>query len=129
MAIFCRIMISVRTFSANSLITFLLSLSVIQMGFVPSAVKILKRLQREQISEAQVINLKIIMKNIYAYSETVSKILSSAFDTVLQLLEGCKSSLCKEKFYNQLFSMTMKSKGQVDWFKPHDEGAAFMSST
>ena len=127
--IFCRIMISVRTFSANSLITFLLSLSVIQMGFVPSAVKILKRLQREQISEAQVINLKIIMKNIYAYSETVSKILSSSFDTVLQWLERFKSSLGKEKLYNRLFSMTMSAKGQVDWFKPHDEGAAFMSST
>ena len=92
---------------------------------MPSAVTILKRLQQEQMSEAQVINLKIIMKNIYAYSETVSKILSLSFDTVLQLLERCKSSLGKEKLFNQLFAMTMKAKGQVAWFEPNDEGAAY----
>ena len=124
-------MISLRAISVVSINTFGLSLSVIHKGFVPSAVTILRRLQQEQIVEAQVINLRIMnfMANISAYSETVSKILSSSFDTILLLFEGCKSSLGNEKLFNQLFVMTMKAKGQVDWFKPNDEGAAFMSST
>ena len=98
------------------------------MGSVPSAVTILRRLHVEQKSEVQVINLKIIMGNIYAYYETISRALDSTHDIVSQWMEDHKLTLGKDKSFLRLFAMTMRAKGCVDWFNPSVEGETFLLS-
>ena len=68
------------------------------------------------------------MANISAYFETISIILSYTYDTVLQLMKGHMSTLGKDKLFNQLFAVTKRAQGCVNWFKPNDEGADFLLS-
>ena len=82
----------------------------------------------EKKSKVQVVNLRIIMGNIYAYYETISRALNSTHDIVSQWMEDHKIMLSKEKSFLRLFAMTMRAKGCVDWFKPSDGGEAFVLS-
>ena len=80
----------------------------------------------ERKSEVHVVNLRIIMGNIYAYYETISGALESTYDIVSQWMENHNLMLGKDKSFLRLFAMTMRAKGCVDWFKPSDGGEAFV---
>ena len=99
------------------------------MGLVSSAVTILKRLQQEGVPEVQKINLKVMMMaNVAAFQETLPAVLSSTYEIVSRWMEDHKPRLGKEKYFWQLYCLSMKAKGCVDWFKTTIDGEAILST-
>ena len=81
----------------------------------------MKATQRNS-SEVKKTNLGVLMEYVFEYSETISKVLESSSDNVLELMEDERENLAGEMKFYFLLAMTMRAKQSTDWFKPDNKG-------
>ena len=65
------------------------------------------------------------MSNVSACFESLMRVLASASDIVLAMLEEAKYSVSQDIKFYQLFAMTMKANKCQNWFVPGDKGEIY----
>ena len=103
---------------------FNLPFSALRNGRVGPAIVVVRALQERSLALRE-LNLKVMMGNVSACIETLTEVLKSTYDEIVsQWMEDRKSSLGKEKSFQQLFYLAMRARGNKDWFRP-DGGETF----
>ena len=66
--------------------------------------------------------------NASTYQESLSRVLTLTYDEIVShWMKDHKDSLKNEKSFLRLYVLAMKSKGDVDWFKPHTDASKLLA--